>query len=477
MLLPDHKTKIVCTIGPASSSEEILRNLIVSGMNVARLNFSHGDLEGHREVIHKIRKLSFELDAVVSIMADLPGPKIRIGKLQGEPIHLKKDDKVILTTEDIEGNESIIPVNYTRLPESISPGNPVYLNDGFIQLNCLGVFDKRVECEVVIGGPLSSNKGMNLPGSKILLEPVTERDLDIVDFALNEGVDIFSVSFIEKANDIRKIRNHAKNRDKSVFIVSKIEREEAVKNIDDILDVTDGLMIARGDLGVEIPIQNVPVVQKELTHKANLLSIPVITATQMLESMTENIRPTRAEVTDVANAILDGTDAVMLSGETAAGKYPIETVSMMAKISRETEFWRSKNKNKINTVIRDLDDIKMDVDDVISLQVNDALQKLPIKYVITPTVSGETSRHISRFKSDTWILAFSRYLKASRNLALSYGVYPIYIENKTDSWEYTAVEKLKQWEMVRKGDFIILTQGQSPGKPGGTNLLKIISIT
>lgn len=477
MLLPDHKTKIVCTIGPTSSSEEVLRNLILNGMNVARLNFSHGDLEGHRDVIHKIRKLSFELDAVVSIMADLPGPKIRIGKLLEEPIHLKKGNKVLLTTEDIEGNESIIPVNYSRLSESVKPGSPVYLNDGFIQLNCLGVFNENVECEVVIGGPLSSNKGMNLPGSKILLEPVTDRDLDIVDFALNEGVDTFSVSFIEKADDIQKIRNHAKNRGKSVFIVSKIEREEAVENIDEILDVTDGLMIARGDLGVEIPIQKVPVVQKELTHKANLLSIPVITATQMLESMTENIRPTRAEVTDVANAIFDGTDAVMLSGETAAGKYPIETVSMMVKIARETESWRSKNKNKTDTVIRDLDNIIMDVDDVISLQVNDALNKIPIKYVITPTVSGESSRHISRFKSDTWILAFSRYLKTSRNLALSYGVYSIYVESKTDSWENTAVEKLKQWELVRNGDFIILTQGQSPGKPGGTNLLKIISIT
>jgi pyruvate kinase len=446
-------------------------------MNVARLNFSHGDLEGHREVIHKIRKLSSELDVVVSIMADLPGPKIRIGKLKDEPIHLKKDDKVTLTTENIEGDESVIPVNYNKLPESVKPGRPVYLNDGFIQLNCLEVSDKSVECTVVVGGPLSSNKGMNLPGSRVFLEPVTETDLNIVDFALDEGVDIFSVSFIEKADDIQKIRDHAKAKSKSVFIVSKIEREEAVKNINEILNVTNGLMIARGDLGVEIPIQNVPNVQKELTHKANLLSIPVITATQMLESMTENIRPTRAEVTDVANAILDGTDAVMLSGETAAGKYPVETVSMMTKIAREIEFWRSKNKDRTDTIVRNLDNIKMDVDDVISLQVNDALQKLPIKYVVTPTVSGESSRHISRFKSGTWILAFSRYLNTGRNLALSYGVYPIYVGNKTDSWETVVVEKLKQWELVRNGDYIVLTQGQSPGKPGGTNLLKIISIT
>ncbi|ADI74385.1 pyruvate kinase [Methanohalobium evestigatum Z-7303] len=477
MLLPDHKTKIVCTIGPASSSEAMLKDLILYGMNVARLNFSHGDLEGHREVIHKIRKLSSELDVVVSIMADLPGPKIRIGKLKNEPIHLKKDDKVTLTTENIEGDESVIPVNYSKLSESVKPGRPVYLNDGFIQLNCLEVSDKSVDCTVVVGGPLSSNKGMNLPGSRVFLEPVTETDLNIVDFALNEGVDIFSVSFIEKADDIQKIRNHAKVKGKSVFIVSKIEREEAVKNINEILNVTDGLMIARGDLGVEIPIQNVPNVQKELTHKANLLSIPVITATQMLESMTENIRPTRAEVTDVANAILDGTDAVMLSGETAAGKYPVETVSMMTKIAREIEFWRSKNKDRTDTIVRNLDNIKMDVDDVISLQVNDALQKLPIKYVVTPTVSGESSRHISRFKSGTWILAFSRYLNTGRNLAFSYGVYPIYVGNKTDSWETIVVEKLKQWELVRNGDYIVLTQGQSPGKPGGTNLLKIISIT
>jgi len=330
MQIPDHKTKIVCTIGPASSSEELIRELILAGMNVARINFSHGSFESHSEVIRRVRKVAADLDRTIAILADLPGPKIRIGKLVKEPLMLQKGNLVTLTVDELTGNENRIPVSYKQLPESVVPGNLVYLSDGFIQLRCLEISGKDVLCEVLIGGQLYSHKGLNLPGAKIFLDPVTETDLKILEFALNEGIDTFGISFIENAEDLRKVRKFATARGKSVYIVAKIERRQAVENIQGILEETDALMVARGDLGVEIPIQEVPSVQKELIRSAKLLGIPVITATQMLASMTDNIRPTRAEATDVANAILDGTDAIMLSEETAVGNYPVEAVEMMA---------------------------------------------------------------------------------------------------------------------------------------------------
>ncbi|MDW7732253.1 MAG: pyruvate kinase, partial [Methanolobus sp.] len=366
MHLPENKTKIVCTIGPASSSEDVLKELIMNGMNVARINFSHGDLEDQRRIIRRIRTIASELNRVVAILADLPGPKMRVGKFEQEPVFLKRGDRVTLTTKKVMGTESVIPVNYTRLSESVQPGRPLYLNDGFIQLECIDIQGEDIHCKVIVGGPLSSNKGLNIPGAQLFIDPITGRDLEIVDFALEEGLHIFGVSFVESREDVRKLREYAANRGKKIFIVSKIEREKAVRNIDDILEESDGVMIARGDLGVEIPIQNVPVVQKEIIHKANLLSKPVITATQMLESMVENIRPTRAEATDVANAIIDGTDAVMLSAETAVGKYPVETVQMMVQIAISTENWRSNTKEGIELMKRALRRMHLGVEYMIS---------------------------------------------------------------------------------------------------------------
>lgn len=416
------------------------------------------------------------MGTVVCLLADLPGPKIRVGMFHNEPVILNRGDHIQLTVEDVEGTATLIPVDYDRLLESVHPGSDIFLNDGFIQLKCLESSGERVECEVVVGGPLTSRKGVNLPGSNILMDPVTDNDLEIIDFVLKEGVDTFSMSFVEKAEDIRKVRQFAEKKDRSVYLVAKIEREEAVKNIESILQAADALMIARGDLGVEIPIQNVPVVQKELIHKANLLGKPVITATHMLESMTDNIRPTRAEATDVANAIMDGTDALMLSGETAIGRYPVETVSMMVEISKKTEAWRSRTGWGLEQVTRDLDDIQMDISEVISVQVYDAIERLPIKYVVTPTVSGRTPRRISRFKPDTWTLAMSRSKGTCEHLALSYGVYSILVEDVSSGWENTVFETLDELGISHDGDMIVLTQGQSPGKPGGTNMLKIITL-
>ncbi|HDZ11962.1 MAG TPA: pyruvate kinase, partial [Bacteroidetes bacterium] len=337
MQLPDHKTKIVCTIGPASRSKGMLKKLMKSGMNVARLNFSHGNLDEHRENIQNIRSLSAQLNLDVAILIDLPGPKIRIGTLQHEPLLLKKGDNLTLTTRDVAGTASQISVNYEKLPQSVQKGGIIYLNDGFIQLKVRDVSGDNVHCKVIIGGSLLSHKGLNLPQAKLFLDAVTKKDLEFVDFGLSQGVDTFSISFVEKAADILKVKQFAEERGRSIYTVAKIERAEAVQNMDEILNVTDAIMVARGDLGVQIPIEHLPMVQKKLIRKANLLGRPVITATQMLESMTENIRPTRAEVTDVANAILDGTDAVMLSEESAIGKYPADAVKMMAKIAATVE--------------------------------------------------------------------------------------------------------------------------------------------
>jgi pyruvate kinase len=333
-----------------------------------------------------------------------------------------------------------------------------------------------VKCEVIIGGELYSHKGLNLPGAKIFLDPVTEKDLEIVDFALNEDIDTFSISFIENAEDISKVRSFAASRGKSVYIVAKIERRQAVENIAEILTEADALMVARGDLGVEIPIQEVPSVQKELIQSAKLLGIPVITATQMLASMTDNIRPTRAEATDVANAILDGTDAVMLSEETAVGNYPVEAVEMMAKIAKTTEEWRSRTKWGLDTMLKGIMMREMSVDEVITLQVHEALQRLPIAAVLTPTRSGATPRRISRFKPETWILAFSRFPKTCSFLSLSYGVYPIYVKEVIENWEVETTNRAKQLGFAHSGDFVVFTQGPSSGKPGATNMLKILTL-
>lgn len=478
--LPDHKTKIVCTIGPASRSTGVLKELIKQGMNVARLNFAHGSFDEHREDIRLIRSLSKQMNRVCPILVDLPGPKIRIGKLFTDPLILKKGERITLVAAGTTNEPNRIPVEYQKLPESVSRGGMIYLNDGFIQLRVLEIIDHEVVCKVIMGGPLLSHKGLNLPKAKTLADPVTHEDLDLVDFSLKEGLDLFSLSFVEKADDIIKVKKFAQKRGKTIHIIAKIERAEAVKNIKSILKVADGIMIARGDLGVEIPIENVPAVQKRLIYKANLLGRPVITATQMLESMTENIRPTRAEVTDVANAILDGSDAVMLSEETAVGRYPVETVKMMVRIANSIE----KQKKTLNPATRSYDYLKTDigrekvsVSNAISLNVMEALQVLKIKLILTPTHTGTTSRRISRFKPDCWVLAFCLDEPTRDFLSLSYGVSPFLLKGK-DPFQYdNLLAFLKEHRLAQKGDRLILTEMVAPGQTGGINSLNFITLT
>lgn len=477
--LPSHKTKIVCTIGPASRSLEVLEELIHNGMNVARLNFSFGTPAEHRADIRQIKKIAARLGKTVTILIDLPGSKIRVGTLETEPIILKKNTQISLTSKDALGTERLIPVKYNQLLKSVSKGQTIYFNDGFIQLKVQAVVNDEVHCKVIIGGALYSSKGVNLPGARLFLDPVTHKDLELIEFGLKEGVDTFGASFIQNANDILQIKHYALNKGKTIYVVAKIERKDAVKNFRHILLVSDAVMIARGDLGLEIPLEDVPLVQKTLINKANLVGCPVITATQMLESMKENTRPTRAEVADVANAILDGTDAVMLSEETAIGKYPVETVQMMRKIAQATEQKQRGTPSSCNLqdiLRRTISAKHRSVTDSISLNVAEAAENLHVKYILTPTASGSTARRISRFKPDCWILAFSGQKHTCQFLNLSYGVYPFFIIHKTQSWHGPILNFINSAGLVKKNDKVLLTQRRFSKKPGGTDSFGILTI-
>jgi pyruvate kinase len=398
-------------------------------------------------------------------MVDLPGPKIRIGTLRDEPVLLEKGDEVILTTKDISGTKDRIPVEYDRLPESVSPGSLIFLNDGFIQLQVEKVSGEEVFCRTVIGGPLLSHKGLSIPGVKIVADAVSGKDLEFVAFALQEGVDAFGVSFAKTADDLLKVKGFAQERGQSAYVVAKIERAEAIENFDGILSAADAIMIARGDLGVQIPLQDVPAVQKKLIHQANLLGRPVITATQMLVSMTENIRPTRAEVSDVANAILDGTDAVMLSEETAIGRYPVEAVEMISKIAISAE--------REEKGIRALADLpayfraavgsgNAAVEDVVTLHAVESAGALNVRYILTHAQGRAAPCLISRFRPDRWILAHGGDEKTNTFLALSYGVHPVHLDGATDGLADKAVRWLVTAGMVEKDESLIWVEDESP---------------
>jgi pyruvate kinase len=479
MKFPESKTKIVCTLGPASHNKKIIKELVLAGMNVARLNLAHDKIDYHRETLHYVREVEKELGIFLPIMMDIPGPKIRIGKIKDGPILLKKGEIVRLTTRNIIGNESIIPVEYEALLNSVKRGSLIYLYDGFIQLRVKGIQDDEVICQIIIGGKLNSHKGLNLPHTKILLNPIREQDLKLIAFGLQEGVTIFGISFVEKAEDIVKVKEFARKKGKKIYTVAKIEREEAVNNIDEILNVTDAIMVARGDLGVQVAIEEIPVIQKKLIAKANRMSRPVITATQMLVSMTEHIKPTRSEVTDVANAILDGTDATMLSEETAIGQFPVETTRMMTDIAISTER-EYRNFFHHSSLCKDLRNSyqhkKPSVEDVISMHTMESSQIIRAKYILTPTESGNTARRISRFKPYCWILAFTTNAEVARFLSLSYGVISFFMANQGPDWYNIIMDFLKEKKLVKKGEQLVLTEGTIRKKIGGTDSLRIISV-
>jgi pyruvate kinase len=474
MTLPTNKTKIVCTIGPASESPEILEKMIRAGMNVARINFSHGDFAGHEKVIENIRAASKALGKPVAIMADLPGPKMRIGKLHTEPIELKSEDSFTLTTEEITGNRERVSISFHRFPRVVKPGDRLFLNDGVIELEVVQVEGSDVRCRVVVGGELRSRKGLNLPGIDLGISAFTNHDRQCLAFAMEQGVDAVSQSFVETAEDIVAVRDAAAALGHRPFIIAKIERAGALDHLDTILDAADGIMIARGDLGVEIPIEQIAYTQKNTIVKTVLRGKPVITATQMLESMVNHRRPTRAEATDVANAILDGTDCVMLSGESAMGKYPVEAVTMLARIAAEIEPHRPgyRRKEALEKYDRDGD---VSFTDLIALSVELTLQRATAAAVLVPTVSGATARNVSRFRLPVWIMAISPNNETCQKLQFSYGVYPFHEPEYPGDWKAYTKELVKTHRL--KGDIALLTEGPSPRNPDANHRMELIDLT
>lgn len=470
---PAHKTKIVATIGPASESPEMLARLIRAGLNVARLNFSHGEFSKHGEVVKRIRAAARETGRRVAIMADLPGPKMRLGKIDPEPIQLAPGDHFTLTTDDIVGNAGRVSMTLKQLPQVVKPGNRLFLNDGLVQLVVERAEGIDVECIVAVGGELRSRKGLNLPGIDLGISAFTDRDRECLKFAIEAGVDSVSQSFVERASDIEKVRGAAKELGGRPFIIAKIERADALQHYDEILHAADGIMVARGDLGVEVPIEEIAFTQKQLIAKANLAGKPVITATQMLESMVSSRLPTRAEATDVANAILDGTDCVMLSGESAMGKFPEEAITMLARIAAFTESHRTRQ-SLIERREAPRQTETMTGSERMGIVVENALQTVPCDAVLAPTESGTTPRVISRSKPPVWVVAPSRDAAVCQGLAFSYGVHAVDLGEGED-WQDLPACLL--YRIGVEATRVLLVAGPSPRNPKANHRIELMEFS
>ncbi len=465
----DHKAKIVCTIGPASDDESVLRKLILSGMDIARLNFSHGTHEEHLRKIERIRKISYEIGKPVAIMQDLQGPKIRIGTFKNPPIHLKQGDTFTITIRPVTGDQNMVSTTYRNLPNDVHPGDFILVNDGLIKLKVLTTTKEDVHCEVVNGGSLYDRRGINLPGVKISEPSLTEKDKDDLKFGLDHDIDYVALSFVRDAESVVQLRRFMG--DRAVPIVSKLEKPEALQNLDAIIKESDAVMVARGDLGVEISTEKVPSVQKQIIEKCMLCSTPVITATQMLDSMMVNPRPTRAEATDVANAIFDGSDAVMLSGETAFGKYPVESVQMMRAIIRESEQHRKYfrlNPDREHT----LQEHQFSYS--ICHAASHAAEEIGARYIVVLTRSGYTARTMSHFRPSVPVLALTGNAKTFRRMNLYWGVVPIFVDKDLFvSGELSDLQTLLlQDGWIKNEDRLVIIAGSSR-KQGGTNLLRL----
>ena len=474
MPFPLNKTKIVATIGPASDHPEVLRQMIKAGMNIARLNFSHGDLTELDDTIDRIRAAAAEVGKRVTIMADLPGPKIRIGMFQEEPFELAPGDPFTLTTEEIVGDSGRVSVSFPQLPHSVRPGDTLFLNDGYIQLEVVAVEGPEVRCRVTVGGALRSRKGLNLPGIELGISAFTDHDRRCLQFAREHGIDAVSQSFVDRPEDITAVRAAAEAMGYRPFINAKIERAGALARIEDIVEAADGIMVARGDLGVEIPIEEMAVAQKRLMRLANRKAKPVITATQMLESMISNRRPTRAESTDVANAILDGTDCVMLSGESAVGDYPVESVAMLARIAAVTEPHRKTFAVSESCEPGACDD-GVHPEELIASSVEATIRRITPATVIVPTHSGATARGITRFRLPVWITAVSSQHQTCQNLVFSYGVFPHCELEHPEDWKSWARDWLAPANREKR--YVVLTEGPSRKRPDRNNRMEIIDLS
>ena len=468
------KTKIVCTIGPASESVEMLDNLIEAGMNVARLNFSHGNHEEHAVRIKRIREASEKAGKIVGILLDTKGPEIRTHKMENDAIELVSGEAIDISMSEVLGNNERFSISYEKLIEDVQVGSIILLDDGLIELKVTNIDENKgiISTYIENAGTLKNNKGVNVPGVSVQLPGITEKDAADILFGIEQEVDFIAASFVRRAKDVMEIRGLLEsNNGAHIQIIPKIENQEGVDNIDEIIQVSDGLMVARGDLGVEIPAEEVPLVQKSLIHKCNIAGKPVITATQMLDSMQRNPRPTRAEASDVANAILDGTDAIMLSGETAAGMYPLEAVQTMDRIAKTTE-----NAVDYRSIVTKLSKAReVNLTDAMGQAVAHTAINLRVKAVIAPTESGYTAKMISKFRPGVPIIAVTSSIIPSRKLTLVWGVYPIVGKKaySTDEILEVAVEESILHQYVTHGDLVIITAGLPVGQAGTTNLMKV----
>ncbi|MEH7103292.1 pyruvate kinase [Bacillus velezensis] len=470
------KTKIVCTIGPASESVEMLTKLMEAGMNVARLNFSHGDFEEHGARIKNIREASKKLGKNVGILLDTKGPEIRTHDMENGALELQAGNEIIVSTKQVLGTLEKFSVSYEGLADDVSAGSIILLDDGLIGLEVLESNPEKheIKTKILNSGTLKNKKGVNVPGVSVNLPGITEKDAKDIVFGIEQGVDFIAASFVRRSTDVLEIRELLEEHNASdIQIIPKIENQEGVDNLDAILEVSDGLMVARGDLGVEIPAEEVPLVQKEMIKKCNALGKPVITATQMLDSMQRNPRPTRAEASDVANAIFDGTDAIMLSGETAAGQYPVEAVQTMFNIATRTE--ESLNYKEILSKRRD--QVGMTITDAIGQSVAHTAINLSAAAIVTPTESGHTARMIAKYRPQAPIVAVTVNESVSRKLGLVFGVFPASGQNanSTDEMLEDAVQKSLDSGIVKRGDLIVITAG-SVGESGTTNLMKVDTV-
>ncbi len=466
------KTKIVCTIGPASEDREIFKQLVLNGLNVARLNFSHGNHEEHLNRIEMIQSVREELDVPVAILLDTKGPEIRTGKFH-EPVELKEGQEFTLTTEDFVGTKDKCQISYKGLPEDVVAGDRILIDDGLVELIVKEIKGSEIVTTVNNSGVIKDNKGINVPGVKINLPAITQKDESDILFGVDNDIDFIAASFVRKPEDVLEIRKLLEREGESdVHIISKIENQEGLDNLEEILNVSDGIMVARGDLGVEIPTEEVPLAQKKMIKLCNIAGKPVITATQMLDSMQRNPRPTRAEVTDVANAILDGTDAIMLSGETAAGKYPIESVKTMSSIAKNIE-GSIDYKELLNKKSKDL--VEEGVTFAVSHATCNTAYDLDANAIITATSSGFTARKVSQFRPKSNVIATTTYEKVRRKLSLVWGVESLIVPsvNSTDEIFEISVSKCKEHNLIKKDDLVIITAGVPIGLTGATNLIKV----
>ena len=471
------RTRIVCTIGPASREPTMLRRLIEAGMDVARLNFSYGSLASHEENIERIRAAAEEAGRPVAILADLQGPKLRVGEMAEEGVSLEMGDRVTFVGDDFVGRSpEALPVQNERFAHLVSPGDRVLLDDGLIELRVESVEGTDVRCRVVSGGRLESNKGINLPGTSFALPSLTDKDRRDLAHALRWGVDWVALSFVRTAEDVLELRRLVKElagSESPTPVMAKIEKPQALEHIDAIVGAVDGIMVARGDLGIEIPAAEVPMAQKRIIGKSNRAGVPVVTATQMLESMIRHPRPTRAEASDVANAVLDGTDALMLSGETSIGKYPLEAVRTMTRIAHEAE--DRLLERPAQPFRSSEEDLNLSIADAVGRAAREAAQDLDAAAIISPTASGYTARIMSRYRPDSPIVAITPDARVQRRLMLHWGVTPLLAprSDNTDDMIARAVEVARERNLIDEGDVVVITAGSARSEPGTTNLMRV----